>query len=94
MAKRLIDAVAYRRELENEKSGRNTDVLMGIEIAIADLGDMPSIDAVEVVRCKDCRRCEKNYIHGDFIGYCAIRKDSYGSQLRVGLSDYCSDGWR
>jgi hypothetical protein len=46
---RLIDAVAYRRELEREKKCERTgDVLMGLEIAIADLGDMPTIDAEPV----------------------------------------------
>ena len=46
---RLIDAVAYRKELEEEKKcDRNEDVLMGLEIAIVDLGDMPTIEAESI----------------------------------------------
>lgn len=46
---RLIDAIAYRRVLEKEKKCERTgDELMGLEIAIADLGDMPTIEAEPV----------------------------------------------
>lgn len=46
----------------------------------------PTVDAEEVVRCKDCARCKK--------GYCTIRKDSWGAALLVGEHDFCSDGER
>lgn len=60
---RLIDAIAYRRVLEKEKRcERNGDELTGLEIAIADLGDMPTIDAVLVVRCKDCKHRGDAYV--------------------------------
>jgi hypothetical protein len=45
-----------------------------------------TVDAVEVVRCKDCTRYKK--------GYCTIRKDGWGATLMVGMTDYCSDGER
>lgn len=48
--------------------------------------DAPTVDAVDVVRCKDCARCKK--------GYCTIRKDSWGAALLVGEHDFCSDGER
>ena len=50
------------------------------------IADAPTVDAVEVVRCKDCTRYKK--------GYCTIRKDSWGATLMVGLTDFCSDGER
>ena len=65
--KRLIDAVAYCKALREEMDylleldktkGYNTlKERMGLEVAIADLGDMPTVDAVEVVRCNDCKYC-------------------------------------
>lgn len=59
-----------------------------------DLSDFPVVDAVPVVRCRECEHCDSTVFNGNFIGFCKIRKDSYGAKLRVGLSDYCSDGER
>lgn len=55
--KRLIDANAYCKELyaERDYPGRTEEFISALEVAIADLGDMPTVDAVEVVRCKDCK---------------------------------------
>ena len=85
---RLIDAVSYRKELEAEKTccERTEELLMGLEIAIADLGDMPTIDPIHAIGgcyCFECDNCKD--------GYCIIRKDSWGCQLEVGLHDFCSD---
>ena len=58
---RPIDAVAYRKVLEEEKDYQlehcfdSLKIRMGLEIAIADLEDMPTVDAVPVVRCKECK---------------------------------------
>jgi hypothetical protein len=50
---RLINAIAYRKVLEEEKlCHRNAEETMGLEIAIADLGDMPTVEAKEVVYAK------------------------------------------
>ena len=60
---RLINARAYRDELQKEIEwpGRSPEFIDAIEVAIADLSDMPTIDAVEVVRCRDCDFiCEGN----------------------------------
>lgn len=45
LEKRLVDAVAYRAELESEKTctNRSEDLMMGLEIAIADLADAPTV---------------------------------------------------
>ena len=88
---RLIDAVAYRKELENEKTccERSSELLMGLEIAIADLGDMPELDPIHAAGgcyCYECEHCNGNQ--------CRIRKGSWGEALRVGLHDFCSDGHR
>lgn len=54
--KRMIDAIAYCKELilERDYPNRSDEFIGAIEVAIADLGDMPTIDAVEVVRCEKC----------------------------------------
>lgn len=96
---RLIDAVSYRKELEAEKTccERTEELLMGLEIAIADLGDMPTIDPIHAAGCcycKECAYCDSTYNQGVFCGVCKIRKDSWGCQLEVGLHDFCSNSKR
>lgn len=81
--KRLIDAKAYRMELYDEMNypGRSEEFMAAIDVAIADLADAPTVDAVEVVRCKNCKHrhedswCE--YVDDDDNFYCARgeRKD-------------------
>lgn len=46
---RPIDAMEYRNLLEIEKSlhANSRDIVMGLEIAIADLGNMPTLDVVQ-----------------------------------------------
>lgn len=86
--KRLVDAIAYCKELylERDYPGRAEEFISAMEVAIADLGDMPTVDAIEVVYCKDCARYKK--------GFCTIRKDSWGATLQVGKHDFCSDAER
>ena len=54
---RLIDAKVYCMELYNEMNypGRSEEFMTAIDVAIADLADAPTVDAVPVVRCKDCK---------------------------------------
>lgn len=61
--KRLIDAIAdckvlreemdYLLELTKTKGFNTLKERMGLEVAIADLGDMPTVDAVEVADMKE-----------------------------------------
>ena len=53
--KRLIDANEYCMELYNEMNypGRSEEFMTAIDVAIADLADAPTVDAVEVVRCRE-----------------------------------------
>ena len=87
--KRLIDANALKEQIIKEihcywNNGDGGYYLA--EDVIPDIEDAPTVDAVEVVRCKDCTRYKK--------GYCTIRKDGWGATLMVGMTDYCSDGER
>ena len=92
--KRLIDAIAYRKVLREEmdyllelaktKGYHTLKERMGLEVAIADLGDMPTVGAVEVVHGRwievrgryTCSVCKgKALLHFGAIGAC--------------LSNYC-----
>lgn len=67
---RLIDAHEYAKELKNEMDwpGRHPEFISAIECAMADLSDMPTIEARPVVHarwifvndrcaCSECRKC-------------------------------------
>ena len=54
---RLIDAKMYCMELYNEMNypGRSEEFMTAIDVAIADLAEAPTVNAVEVVRCRECK---------------------------------------
>ena len=95
--KRLIDARAYYKvlreemdyllELDKTKGYNTLKERMGLEVAIADLGDMPTVDAVEVVRCKYCKYCDQENLHCDH---------PMGTAIPVSRKpdDFCSYGER
>ena len=58
------------------------DFLCGISTAITEIDNAPTVDAVEVVRCKDC----KNWNDG-------ICKSGFGLAFN-GEDDFCSYGER
>lgn len=72
--KRLIDADALLLEIEEELEHKspffttlqNEMIDCGLRIAAKDIRHMPTVDAVEVVRCKDCvwwrgRKCKNAF---------------------------------
>ena len=54
--KRLIDANKMCRELQEEFHGMISDEELKIYQILRRLDEQPTVDAVEVVRCKDCKR--------------------------------------
>ena len=60
------------------------------KVAIADLGDMPTIDPVHAAGGCYCYECDNHCSDGS----CCIRRDSWGARLKVGDHDFCSDGSR
>lgn len=58
---RLIDADAFRRELDNhwpftkEEQSKHGIADMAKSTLLVVMNNMPTIDAVPVVRCKDCK---------------------------------------
>ena len=58
-------------------------------VTVADIEAMPSADVVEVVRCKDCKHCDKAW------GWCnriSEIEDGTGTLLLVEPTDYCKWG--
>lgn len=92
--KRLIDAKAFRKELCDERNypGRSEEFMIAIDVAIADLVDAPTVDAVEVVRCRDCKRCFKHTTkrNRQHMWIC-MRNDT---DVYVRPDDFCSYGER
>lgn len=39
-------------------------------VAKRDIESLPSIDAVQVIRCKDCKQCRKTILFGHFATVC------------------------
>ena len=63
--KRLIDADAFLEKMK--RTSRYFDVVFDVE-------EMPTVDAVEVVRCKDCKYhyWEQEPCHGKSVHYCKL----------------------
>ena len=84
--KRLIDANAMREDwIEN---GEN-EYVYDTNAVLDSIDAQPTIDAVEVVRCKDCKRFE---LGEDGIYYC--RRDKLGNGVFMKNNDFCSYGER
>lgn len=67
MMARLIDAdkllEIYKKWIPQLSSKEDEGDRRGVETCIVVLEDMPTMDAVEVVRCKDCLYSRERYGH-------------------------------
>ena len=89
---RLIDADALMETLE--KLQRNADkcipvergIWMGFNYALTEIKGSPTVDAVQVVRCRDCEHWMAR--DGQFGGYakCALEGAWHGEEF------YCANG--
>ena len=77
--KRLIDANALIKEA-------NADGAYGY-VDAKQIADAPTVDAVEVVRCKDCKHCDPENHHCD-------HHMGTAAPLRRKPDDFCSYGER
>ena len=81
--KRLIDANAMRADwLEN---GEN-EYVYDTNAILDSIDSQPTVDAVEVVRCRDCKYHEDTHVTG--FDHCCL----YGLTMRY--NDFCSYGKR
>lgn len=94
MGQRLIDADAYKHILKGwlseTYSGRygSEDEGAAIFRCICQLDDAPTVDAVPVVRCRDCKRWQRHSEVNRDYGDCR----RYSSTMRY--DDFCSQGER
>ena len=86
--KRLIDANALKSEFEWLKSVVNESSKDEVMDVMQRIDNAPTVDAVEVVRCKDCK-----YSYGN--KYCTndAWKDE-GNTVYIEPGDFCSYGER
>ena len=99
---RLIDKDALTDEIKHTlwdwESVDDIKSSTVLKQTISDINNMPTVDAVEVVRCKDCRWFDKKTEHSSY-GYCHAMKHAYLSKnweisiYRTYKEDfYCADG--
>ncbi len=97
----LIDAEKVIRDLTAMKAQLGVDAIL-IDGMIDGLKRQPKVDAVEVVRCKDCKHSDDE-CHKDGLRYCmrGIKADDYNEtgyiypvEEVVRDVDYCSYGER
>lgn len=68
---RYIDADDIKWEEVEYNHGKRNEIVVDCRIAV---DNAPTIDAVEVVRCKECRKrkyCERIYYDFNEMDYCA-----------------------
>lgn len=89
---RLIDADAFLERMSH------TDRFFGV---VFDINDAPTVDAVPVVRCKDCKHAEPYKRTDGATGYychCKYNVFEYGDRRKYTpvreSGDYCSYGDR
>ena len=92
--KRLIDANALIRlcELFKKKGDPSEDCVTAMDLCIALFKQADTVDAVEVVRCKDCKNYgwEQEPCHGRTQRFCRLHK----GLVVVDRETFCSYGER
>lgn len=86
--KRLIDANALKAELKKSAEWHEARRL-GLYSAMTHIDEQPTVDAVEVLRCRDCKHWLKD-VAGctDFVGRCEW------ANYMIGADGYCVYGER
>ena len=72
---RLIDADAMRKDIDKHAYPHSDSTANDIYFSVLHLlADAPTVDAVEVVRCKECLREKhcKNVLYQGENGYCSL----------------------
>ena len=91
--KRLIDANAIignlQEALDRNDDKRDYHTYRAFNVVLNKLKNTPTVDAVEVVRCKDCKHFDEH------TGKCYLFCDSeYIVELEVDSDHFCSYGER
>ena len=89
--KRLIDANAMRADwLEN---GEN-EYVYDTNAVLDNIDSQPTIDAVPVIRCKDCKYCDISLVLPTGREMYTCMEGSHDHQMLLNPTDYCSYGER
>ena len=90
--KRLIDANALMDYINKNHSYSGLPMAAHI-LTMELLTYAPAVDAVEVVRCKDCKRCyeQRTKKNKQLMRFC-MRNE--GAEFQVNPNDFCSYGER
>lgn len=97
MARRLIDEIALSGPIQSEYHGAISDSEMKVYQVLQRLESAPTVDAVPVVRCRECTAFEQKgkYPAGMPYGYCYHWEYERGmSPNQVDGNDFCSYGER
>ena len=95
---RYIDAEELKQErdmakkaYENANIFTATAIREHIKPLLDKIVDLPAADVVEVVRCKDCKRCyeKRTKLNNQLMRFC-MRMD--GNEYQVNANDFCSYG--
>ena len=84
--KRLIDSDEARRRIIAFATGLHSEVLP-VDTVMMLLIQMPTVDAVPVVRCRECKHCDPENHHCD-------HHMGTSAPLRRKPDDFCSYGER
>ena len=84
--KRLIDSDEARRRIIAFATGLHSEVLP-VDTVMMLLIQMPTVDAVPVVRCRECKHCDPENHHCD-------HHMGTSAPLRRKTDDFCSYGER
>lgn len=85
---RLIDGDALLRNIRRAVYPSDLNTTIAVGICESHVKDMPTIDAVPVVRCKDCKLWYEDWKHDNNECYCC-RNDRWTEP-----DAYCSGGER
>lgn len=89
--KDLIDFIKYTRQRlphDSKDFFTRDNMLLNFEQIVS---QMHTADVVEVVRCKDCKRCyeKRTKLNNQLMRFC-MRMD--GNEYQVNANDFCSYG--
>lgn len=88
----LISRTALIEEYEWLKSQVNASSVPEIEEHIKRVNNAPAVDAVEVVRCKDCKFRKSAFNGEDY--FCTVWDADESETAYVTETDFCSYGER
>lgn len=89
-----LDLVMYHKSFETDDGRQKWDSGLWIRYKIYEEAreEVPGVDAVKVVRCKDCKYC-RTYYHGENMPF-SYACDKLYLTSDLSSDDYCSRGVR